>query len=97
MEEYCFYRSVSKIIGNKCILFLFLLAMCVPAVGCVLFLWVSIGLIQYLINLSVYRKNRAIIYDPFQRMIFCPELCRSEKVINKYYEIKVDGKNFLQT
>lgn len=91
MTEYCLFRTMFKVIENKVILMFYVLLLLVPYFGAVLYLLLLIAYIQFLMNLSIFRSNRRKLQDPFTNMILCPKLCLQEKVINKYYEIKING------
>mmetsp|Transcript_4525 Transcript_4525/g.3740 ORF Transcript_4525/g.3740 Transcript_4525/m.3740 type:complete len:238 (-) Transcript_4525:175-888(-) len=88
MSEYGLYKSFWKLFNNPCALMFYLLLIMVPFVGGFLYLIFLIFTIQYFINLGVFNKNRNRCPEPFQNMIFCPELCAAAGAINKFYQIK---------
>jgi len=91
MPEYCLYHYFWKILSNPCFLLIYILLIMVPALGALLYLLILIACIEYFIGLSHFRANQRRVPDPFQNMIFCPELCKAAKSINKYYEIDANG------
>lgn len=92
MSEFGLYKSIWKIFNNPCALMVYVLLIMSPFLGALLYLILFIFTIQYFLNLSTYNRNRSRVPDPFQNMIFCPELCATAGAINKFYQIKTSGK-----
>lgn len=95
MEDYCLFKTMYKVIENKIVLMFYIMALLVPYLGIALYLLLLIAYIQFLMNLTIFRANRKRLQDPFTNMILCPKLCIQEKVINKYYEIRIQGIRIL--
>ena len=85
------YNKIGKIIRNPCALMIYIIAMIVPVIGIFMFLFLLYAVIQYFSNLRTYNQNKLKVKQPFTNMIFCPELCRSEGIVNKFYEINANG------
>ena len=88
------YNKMSKIILNPCALMIYIIAMIIPIVGIFMFLILFYAIIRYFSNLRTFNKNKLQVSQPFTNMIFSPELCRSEGIINKFYEINANGNYY---
>jgi len=82
------YSLLWRIIAHPCSLLLFLIAIITPGLGIILYVWLLAGVILYLVGLYTYGKNKETVVDPFANMVFCPDLCRTNKVVNRFYEIQ---------
>ena len=94
MSESCCYSRYWRIFRVPfLIIFLQILIVC-PIIGLFFYIWQLYSVITYLRGLRVYRSNRITVDDPFQNMIFCPEICRITNSISKFYEIQLNGTLF---
>ena len=91
MNESKFYHSYWKILTSLPFVFLFELCIVIPFLGLILFCWQVYAVVLYFEGLRVYKENRSSDVDPFENMIFCPEICKLSNSINKFYEMQVQG------
>jgi len=82
------YTMLWRIYSHPCALLLFVMAIAIPVLGSVLYLWLLGGTIFYFVGFITVSKNKEVVKEPFQNMVFCPDLCRTNNVVNKFYEIK---------
>jgi len=83
-----------KVYSNSFLLLVFLLLMLVPFAGIFLYLTLCISLVTYFLALQTFKRNENKVENPFERMIFCPEMCTSVGLPNKFYEIRIEGSFF---
>jgi len=91
MQEMSFssiYNKIWRVISNPCTLLMLILSTAVPLLGAFTYILMLYSFIHYFRGLAVYRANKSQVPDPFQNMVFCPDLCRAENVVNKFYEIQ---------
>lgn len=92
IRESSVYHQFWKIYCRPWLLFTFLGCTVVPGVGLLVYLWMVAGILAYLSGVLVFNRNRSEVSDPFQNMIFSPELCRITNSLNKFFDIKIRGK-----
>lgn len=91
MTESITYRKYWMILCSPVLILVFQFLILLPFVGCLLYLWQLFAIVLYFKGLNVFHANKREVADPFQNMIFCPEICRLTNSINKFYEIQVQG------
>ena len=91
MKENWFYTKFWRIASYPCYLLIFELLIMVPGLGVLSFLWLLLSTIHYFRGLIVFKRNQRVVSDPFQNMVFCPEICQASGVTNKFVEIKPQG------
>lgn len=92
MKASVIYSSFWRFFSNPCFLVIFLILIVAPGIGIFFYFWLLAAIIIYFSRLSVFYKNAKRVGNPFQNMVFSPELCKAANVNNKFYEIKVQGK-----
>ncbi len=90
------FNSFWKIYSNNFLLLVFLLLILVPFVGIVVYLTLCISLVTYFFALQTFKRNENKVENPFEKMVFCPEMCTSVGLPNKFYEIRVEGNSFFR-
>ena len=89
-ESRC-YSKFWRIFRVPLLLIFFQMLILMPIIGLIFYLWELYSVIAYFRGLRVYHSNKLVVEDPFQNMIFCPEICRITNSINKFYEIQLNG------
>lgn len=92
IQESTIYHQFWQVSSRPWLLFTMLALIIIPGIGFLIYIWLSIGILNYLYGLPIYNRNRTRISDPFQNMIFSPELCRITNSLNKFFDIKIRGK-----
>jgi len=83
------YDTFWSIISNKIYLVLLIFLVSVPVLGLLVYGWIFIAITAYFGGMALYDKNAEKVSDPFQSMVFSPELCRISKMNRKFYEIQI--------
>ena len=86
------FHQFWKVFSNNCLSLIFLVLILVPFLGIFLYLGLCLAIFTYFFALQTHRRNENKIENPLDKMIFCPEMCKSAGLPNKIYEIRVEGK-----
>ena len=91
MPSSSIYNFIWGIINNSIKIILFLIALAIPGFGLILYLSLLMAFIHHSVCIKIWKKNIQKVPNPFENMVFCPELCTKMNKIDKFFEIQVKG------
>ena len=86
------YNFMWKSINHPVKIIFFLIALTIPLFGLILYLCLLIAFIHHSVCMKLWKQNNKKVSNPFENMVFSPELCEKMKSINRFFEIQVKGK-----
>lgn len=80
------YEALFPLLNKKYILLLILLYI-FPIFNTIMLAFILALWIIYEKALKIYRRNRTLISDPFENMIYSPEACKRYRCMNKFFAL----------
>ena len=85
------YNFMWKSINHPVKIIFLLIALTIPLFGFILYLCLLMAFIHHSLCMNLWKQNNKKVSNPFEYMVFSPELCEKMKTINRFFEIQVKG------
>ena len=92
VKDLKFYNLFDKFFSSFSGKFATLILLLIPGVNLVIFLIILTMMILFENAYSIFKENEKKVKDPFEKMIYSPELCKNVDKTHHFYEIELNGK-----